>query len=32
MRIVIGEDSALVREGMAKLLAEAGYDIVAKRR
>ena len=30
MRIVIGEDSALVREGMAKLLADAGHDIVAK--
>jgi DNA-binding NarL/FixJ family response regulator len=30
VRIVIGEDSALVREGMAKLLADAGHDIVAK--
>ena len=30
MRIVIGEDSALVREVMAKLLADAGHDIVAK--
>jgi DNA-binding NarL/FixJ family response regulator len=30
VRIVIGEDSALVREGMAKLLAGAGHDIVAK--
>jgi DNA-binding NarL/FixJ family response regulator len=30
VRIVIGEDSALVREGLAKLLADAGHDIVAK--
>lgn len=30
MRIVIGEDSAIVREGMAKLLVDAGHDIVAK--
>ncbi|MDP9818961.1 response regulator transcription factor [Spirilliplanes yamanashiensis] len=30
MRIVIGEDSALFREGLAALLADAGHDVVAK--
>lgn len=30
MRIVIAEDSALFREGLARLLADAGHDIVAK--
>lgn len=30
MRIVIGEDSALFREGLARLLADAGHQIVAK--
>ena len=30
MRVVIGEDSALFREGLAKLLEDAGHDIVAK--
>lgn len=30
MRVVIADDSALVREGLARLLAEAGYDVVAK--
>jgi DNA-binding NarL/FixJ family response regulator len=30
MRIVIGEDSALFREGLARLLADAGHEIVAK--
>jgi DNA-binding NarL/FixJ family response regulator len=30
MRIVIGEDSALVREGLAKLLIDAGHDVVAR--
>ena len=30
MRIVIGEDSAVVREGMALLLQQAGHDVVAK--
>ncbi|MEV6104804.1 response regulator transcription factor [Streptomyces sp. NPDC051940] len=30
MRIVIGEDSALFREGLARLLADAGHTIVAK--
>jgi DNA-binding NarL/FixJ family response regulator len=30
MRIVIGEDSALFREGLARLLADAGHDVVGK--
>lgn len=30
MRIVIGEDSVLFREGLARLLADAGHDVVAK--
>jgi DNA-binding NarL/FixJ family response regulator len=30
MRIVIGEDSALFREGLASLLTEAGHDIVGR--
>ena len=30
MRIVIGEDSALFREGLARLLEDAGHEIVAK--
>ncbi|HET6530398.1 MAG TPA: response regulator transcription factor [Actinoplanes sp.] len=30
MRIVIGEDSALFREGLAGLLADAGHQVVAK--
>ncbi|HEY7272890.1 MAG TPA: response regulator transcription factor [Actinoplanes sp.] len=30
MRIVIGEDSALFREGLASLLADAGHEVVAK--
>lgn len=30
MRIVIGEDSALFREGLARLLADAGHDLVGK--
>jgi DNA-binding NarL/FixJ family response regulator len=29
VRIVIGEDSALFREGLARLLVDAGHDIVA---
>jgi DNA-binding NarL/FixJ family response regulator len=28
MRIVIADDSALIREGVARLLADAGYDVV----
>jgi DNA-binding NarL/FixJ family response regulator len=30
VRIVIGEDSAVVREGLALLLAQAGHDVVAR--
>lgn len=30
MRIVIGEDSALFREGLARLLEDAGHEVVAK--
>jgi DNA-binding NarL/FixJ family response regulator len=30
VRIVIGEDSALFREGLAGLLVDAGHDVVAK--
>jgi DNA-binding NarL/FixJ family response regulator len=30
VRIVIGEDSAVVREGMALLLEQAGHDVVAR--
>ena len=30
LRIVIGEDSALFREGLASLLADAGHEVVAK--
>jgi DNA-binding NarL/FixJ family response regulator len=30
MRVVIGEDSALFREGLARLLVDAGHDVVAK--
>jgi DNA-binding NarL/FixJ family response regulator len=30
VRIVIGEDSALFREGLASLLTDAGHDVVAK--
>jgi DNA-binding NarL/FixJ family response regulator len=30
VRIVIGEDSALFREGLARLLTDAGHDIVGK--
>jgi DNA-binding NarL/FixJ family response regulator len=30
MRVVIGEDSALFREGLASLLVDAGHDVVAK--
>jgi DNA-binding NarL/FixJ family response regulator len=29
MRVVIAEDSVLLREGLTRLLAEAGYDVVA---
>lgn len=30
MRIVIGEDSALFREGLARLLGDAGHEVVAR--
>jgi DNA-binding NarL/FixJ family response regulator len=30
VRIVIGEDSALFREGLARLLSDAGHEVVAK--
>ena len=30
MRIVIGEDSALFREGLSRLLEDAGHEVVAK--
>lgn len=30
MRIVIGDDSVLFREGLARLLEDAGHDVVAK--
>jgi len=30
LRVVIAEDSAVVREGLALLLADAGYDVIAK--
>jgi DNA-binding NarL/FixJ family response regulator len=30
LRVVIGEDSVLLREGIARLLAEAGFEVVAQ--
>lgn len=30
MRVVIGEDSALFREGLARLLGDAGHDVVGR--
>jgi len=30
VRVVIGEDDVLLREGIARLLAEAGFDVVAR--
>ena len=32
MRIVIGEDSALFREGLARLLEDAGHEVVGEGR
>jgi DNA-binding NarL/FixJ family response regulator len=32
VRVLIGEDDALYREGLVRLLAEAGYDVVAQAR
>ena len=29
-RVVIGEDDVLMREGIARILGEAGYDVVAQ--
>ncbi len=30
MRVVLGEDSVLLREGMARLLGDVGFDVVAQ--
>src|ERR1700728_2215661 len=30
LRVVIGEDDVLMREGIARLLAEGGFDVVAQ--
>src|SRR4051812_49754624 len=30
LRVVIGEDDVLMREGIARILAEAGFDVVAQ--
>ena len=30
LRVVLGEDDVLLREGMARLLGEAGFDVVAR--
>ncbi|MBI2760238.1 MAG: response regulator transcription factor, partial [Chloroflexi bacterium] len=30
MRVVIAEDSVLLREGLARLLIDAGFDVVAR--
>ena len=30
MRVVIADDELLLREGLARLLAEAGFDVVGK--
>ena len=32
MRVVIAEDSALFREGLARILADGGFDVVAQAR
>jgi DNA-binding NarL/FixJ family response regulator len=32
MRVVIAEDSALLREGLARILTEGGFDVVAQAR
>ena len=29
MRLVVGEDSVLFREGLVRLLADAGHDVLA---
>src|ERR671932_451439 len=30
VRVVIGEDDVLLREGLARILSEAGFDVVAE--
>jgi DNA-binding NarL/FixJ family response regulator len=30
LQVVVGEDDVLLREGIARLLAEAGFDVVAQ--
>ena len=30
VRVVIGEDDVLIREGIARLLAEAGFEVAAQ--
>ena len=30
LRVLIGEDDVLLREGIARLLVEAGFDVVAQ--
>jgi DNA-binding NarL/FixJ family response regulator len=30
VRIVVGEDDVLMREGIARLLTEAGFEVVAQ--
>ena len=32
MRVVLAEDEALLREGLARLLAEAGFEVIGKAR
>ena len=32
MRVVVGEDDALYREGLVRLLTEAGYEVVGQAR
>lgn len=32
MRVVVGEDDALYREGLVRLLTEGGFDVVAQAR
>jgi len=32
LRLVLADDSILLREGIARLLAEAGFDVVAQAR
>ena len=32
MRVVVAEDNTLVREGLARLLDDAGIDVLGRRR